>query len=144
MLIDDLRLREAQPRDRPHLLIWDTPNDQELRRLAYCENACLISYRTNLLNRIDTSKPFLALHLWLERELEAIKGMCANTSNPVVLLKDLDCLITYLHVRPDSPITLFWQNLFYTRHLQSTLWILLPSKLTPPNWDDNRILRIEQ
>ncbi len=142
MPIDDLKLREAQPSDRPHLLLWDTPSDQELKALVYRENASFISYRTHLLNRINTGNSFLTLHLWLERELDAIKAMCANTSNPVVLLKDLDCLITYLRVRPDSPITLFWQNLFYTRHLQSILWILLPSKLTPPNWDDSRILRI--
>ncbi|KAF3886502.1 MULTISPECIES: hypothetical protein [Nostocales] len=142
MPVDDLKLREAQPSDRPHLLIWDTPNDSELRRLVYRENADLISYRDHLLNRIDTSKPFLTLHLWLERELDAIKAMCANTSKPVVLLKDLDCLITYLHVRSNSPITLFWQNLFYTRHLQSILWILLPSQLTPSNWDDSRMLHI--
>ncbi|MEC4813542.1 MAG: hypothetical protein SAK29_09775 [Scytonema sp. PMC 1069.18] len=89
MLSDDLKLREVQPSDRAHLLIWDTPNDQELRRLVYRENAECISYRTHLLNRIDTNKPFLALHLWLERELEAIKAICANTSNPVVLLNAL-------------------------------------------------------
>ncbi|GAB1545141.1 hypothetical protein NUACC21_78170 [Scytonema sp. NUACC21] len=142
MPIEDLKLREAQRRDRPHLLIWDTPDDQELRGLAYRENAELISYRTHLLDRIDTSNPFLTLHLWLERELDAIKAMCSTTRNPVVLLKDLDCLIAYLRVQPDSPITLFWQNLFYTRHLQSILWLILPSKLTPPNWDDSRILRI--
>ncbi|GAA6618135.1 hypothetical protein [Scytonema sp. NUACC26] len=141
MPIDDLKLREAQLSDRPHLLLWDTPSNPELKALAYRENAEVISYRTHLLNRIDAEN-FLTLHLWLERELDAIKAMCANTSNPVVLLKDLDCLITYLRVRSDSPITLFWQNLFYTRHLQSILWILLPSKLTPPNWDDSRILRI--
>jgi hypothetical protein len=142
MPIEDLRLRAAQPSDRPHLLIWDTPEYQELKALVYRENAELISYRIHVLNRIDTNKPFLALHLWLERELDAIKAMCSNTANPVVLLKDLDCLITYLRIQPESPITLFWQNLFYTRHLQSILWIVLPSKLTPPNWDDSRILRI--
>jgi hypothetical protein len=142
MLIEELNLRTAKPSDRPHLLLWDTLNDLELRQLAYRENAECISYRTHLLNRIDPSKPFLTLHLWLERELDAIKAICAHTHNPVVLLKDLDCLITYLRVQPESPITLFWQNLFYTRHLESILWIVLPSKLMPPNWDDNRIQRI--
>lgn len=143
MAIKDLRLREAKPSDRPHLLLWDTPNDLELRQLAYRENAERISYRTNLLNRIAAqNSSFLALHMRLDRELNSIKAICAETNKPLVILKDLDRLITYLCVQPESPITLFWQNLFNTRHLESILWILLPSKLTPPNWDENRIQRI--
>ncbi len=143
MHIKDLRLQEANPSDRPHLLLWDTLNDIELRQLVYRNNAECISYRTHLLSRIATQSGFLALHHQLERELDAIKAMCGTTSNPVVLLKDLDCLITYLNVQPESSITLFWQNLFSTRHLERVLWIILPSKLAPPNWDDSRIQRIQ-
>ena len=139
--ISSLKLREASPRDRPHLLLWDTVNDLELRQLAYRDNAECINYRTHLLSRINPQSRFLALHYQLEQELDAIKAICANTNKPVVLLKDLDCLITYLHVQQESPITLFWQNLFNTRHLESILWIILPSKLTPPNWHE-RIQRI--
>lgn len=143
MAIKDLKLREAKPSDRPHLLLWDTPNDLELRQLAYRENAECISYRTHLLNRIaPQSSPFLALHMRLDRELNSIKAICAETNKPLVILKDLDRLITYLHVQLDSPISLFWQNLFNTRHLESILWILLPSKLSPPKWDESRIQRI--
>lgn len=143
MQIKDLRLQEANPSDRPHLLLWDTLNDIELRQLVYRNKAECISYRTHLLSRIATQSGFLALHHQLERELDAIKAICTTTSNPVVLLKDLDCLITYLHVQTESPITLFWQNLFNTRHLERVLWIILPSKLAPPNWHDSRIQRIE-
>jgi hypothetical protein len=57
----------------------------------------------------------------------------------MVLLEGLDCLITYLHVQPDSHITLFWNNLEKTHKLEKLLWILLPSKLAPPNWPDNRL-----
>lgn len=142
MRIKDLRLREAKPSDRPHLLLWDTPNDLELRQLAYCDDALLISYRTHLNSRIDPNSRYLALHLQLERELDAIKAICTTTDQPVVLLKDLDCLITYLHFSAESPITLFWQNLLNTRHLESILWIVLPSKLAPPNWHDSRMQRI--
>lgn len=126
-----LKLRDAKPSDRPHLLLWDTPNDLELRQLAYCDNAECISYRSHLLSRIAPQSRFLTLHHQLEQELDAIKAICASTPKPVVLLKDLDCLITYLHVQPESPITLFWQSLFNTRHLASILWIILPSQLTP-------------
>jgi hypothetical protein len=143
MAIKDLRLREAKPSDRPHLLLWDTPNDLELRQLAYCENAERISYRKHLLERIvSQNSSFLALHMRLERELDSIKGICTETDKPVVILEELDRLITYLYVQVDSPITLFWQNLLHTRHLESILWILLPSQLAPANWDEKRIKRI--
>jgi hypothetical protein len=143
MPIKDVRLQEVKLRDRPHLLLWDTPNQLELRELAYRANAECISYRTHLLSRPDLqSSGSLALHCWVERELDAIKAIGTNTDKPVVLLKDLDCLITYLHVQPDSPITLFWQNLFNTRHLESILWIILPSQLVPSDWDESRLQRI--
>lgn len=143
MQIKDLKLREAKPSDHPHLLLWDGPKDLELQQLAYRENADRISYRTHLLSRIAPQSRFLALHHQLERELDAIKAICATTPKPVVLLTDLDCLITYLHVQPESPITLFWQNLWNTRHLERILWIVLPSKLAPPNWDDSRCLKFK-
>ncbi|MHC0068918.1 hypothetical protein ACWATR_39665, partial [Nostoc sp. UIC 10890] len=143
MTIRDLRLREAKPSDRPHILLWDTPNDLELRQLAYLENAECISYRTHLLKRIaGQNSSFLALHLRLDRELNSIKTICRETNKPLVILQDLDRLITYMCVQPESPITLFWQNLFNTRHLEGILWILLPNKLAPPNWDESRIQRI--
>ena len=143
MPINDLKLREAKPCDRPHILLWDTPNDLELRQIAYRENAECISYRIHLLNRIQPQSRFLTLHMQLERELNSIKAICTETNKPLVILQDLDRLITYLLVQPESPITLFWQNLFNTRHLKSILWILLPSKLTPTNWDENRIQHIQ-
>ncbi len=141
--VKNVRLTDVKLRDRPHLLLWDTANNQELQQLAYREDAECISYRTHLLSRLDLqSSGSLALHCWVERELDAIKAIGTNTSKPVVLLQDLDCLITYLHVQPESPITLFWQNLLNTRHLESILWIVLPSQLVPPDWDESRLQRI--
>lgn len=142
MAIKDLKLREAKPSDRPHLLLWNTPNDLELRQLASLENAECISYRNNILSRTPTQSRFLALHMQIDQELGAIKTICADTNKPVLLLKDLDCLITYLHILPETPITLFWQSLYITRHLKSILWIILPSKLAPPIWDESRMRRI--
>lgn len=140
MQIDELRLGEARPSDRPHLLLWDNPDDMELRQLAYRNDAECVSYRTDLLSRIAPQNRFLALHHQAERELNAIRTICASTTKPIVLLKDLDYLITYLQVK--SRTTLFWQNLFNTRHLESILWIILPSKLALPNWHDSRIQHI--
>lgn len=139
MIINDLRLREAIPSDRPHLLLWDTPNDLQLKQLALYENAECISYRDNLISRTLSTSRFLKLHSHLPRELEAIKNICKEVSKPIVLLSDLDCLITYLYTEPDVKVTFFWKNLETTRHLQSILWIILPRKLAPVDWDKSRI-----
>ncbi|BAZ16488.1 hypothetical protein NIES4071_83650 [Calothrix sp. NIES-4071] len=139
MQINDLKLREARPSDRPHLLFWDTPNDLELKQLALYENAECISYRNNLISRTPATSRFLKLHLHLPRELEAIKNVCTEVSKPVVLISDLDCLITYIYTEPDTKVTFFWKNLETTRHLQSILWIILPRKLAPVDWDESRI-----
>lgn len=143
MQINDLRLREAKPSDRTHLLFWDTPNDLELKQLALYENAECISYRDNLISRTPATRRLLKLHLHLARELEEITKMCMNRSKPVVLLKDFDCLITYLRIEPEAKLTFFWKNLETTRHLESVLWIILPRKLAPTDWDERRIKYID-
>jgi hypothetical protein len=142
MQLSELRLRSAHPKDCPHLLLWDNPDPEALRQLAWRENAKLVSYREDLLQRIDPKSRFLALHHQCDRELEAIRSLCSQTTEPVVILQDLDCLIAYLSVQADSPITLFWQNLFNTRHLERILWILLPSQVAPPDWQQNRLQRL--
>lgn len=142
MDLSELRLRSAQPKDSPHLLLWDNPDPEALRHLAWREEAKLVSYRENLLQRIDPQSRFLALHHQCDRELAAIRSLCSQTSEPVVILQDLDCLVAYLSVQPDSPITLFWQTLFSTRHLERILWILLPSQVAPPDWHHNRLQRL--
>lgn len=142
MPIKDLRLLDVKLRDRPYLLLWDTPNDPEIRQLAYRDNAEVISYRTDLLGRIEPESRYLSLHYQLERELAAIRAICAKTDKPIVLLKDLECLITYLQVQPKSPVTLFWQNLLNTRHIESILWIILPHTLIPFNWEESRLKRL--
>jgi hypothetical protein len=137
--LTNLLLKDARPDNQAHLLLWDTPNEAELAQLAFYNNAHRVNYRENLLQRLAPDEKFLTLHLYLERELEAIRSMCTGVEKSMVLLEELDCLITYLHVQPDSHITLFWNNLEKTRKLEKLLWILLPSKLAPPNWPSNRL-----
>ncbi|VXD12798.1 hypothetical protein [Planktothrix paucivesiculata] len=138
-ITNHLSLVDAKPTDIPHLLLWDTPNDLEINQLLFNNNAQKISYRDNLLSRINNKHKFLILHENLGQELEAIKQICESATKPVILLTDLDILITYLYTQPDAPISLFWQKLEYMRHLQSILWILLPSKLSPPNWNKRHL-----
>lgn len=126
----------------PHLLLWDNVNSLEIKQILFNNNAQLISYRENLLNRLKPQQRFLILQEKLGEELEAIKAICREVNKPIVLLKDLDYFITYLYSIPNTPISLFWQNLANIRHLEKILWIILPTKLKPPNWQEKRIKTI--
>ncbi|WP_071188287.1 hypothetical protein [Trichormus sp. NMC-1] len=137
--INNLSLQDAKPTDYPHLILWDNPHNAEIVQIAFNNNAQIISYRDNLISRINSKQKYLILNENLDDELDAIKEICANNSKKVLILKDLDILISYLYSKPSSPISLFWKKLGDIRHLDSILWILLPTKFIPPNWDKKRI-----
>lgn len=140
--INNLFLKNARPNNQAHLLIWDNPNETELQSLAFYNNAHRVNYRENLIQRISRDDKFLTLHRYTDRELDAIKFICTRFDKSMILLEGLDCLITYLYVKPDSHITLFWTNLEKTRKLEKLLWILLPSTLVPKDWPENRLKRV--
>lgn len=140
--IANLLLKDALPDNQAHLLLWDTPHEAELAQIAFYNNAHRVNYRENLLQRLAPDEKFVTLHRHLERELEAIRSIRTAVDRSMILLEGLDCLITYLSVKTDAPITLFWNNLEKMRKLEKPLWILLPSKLSPPNWPSNRLRRI--
>jgi len=140
--ISNLLLRNARPDDRVHLLLWDTPNPVELSQITLYNGAQRVSYRENLVQRINPGAKFLTLHHQVDEELEIIKSICDQAVKPVVLLEGLDCLITYLNTQPGDYITLFWSSLENTRKLHRLLWILLPHKLAPKTWSEARIKRI--
>ncbi|AFY45726.1 hypothetical protein [Nostoc sp. PCC 7107] len=137
-----VRLRDARPDDKIHLLLWDLPDETEILRIVHYNNAHHVNYRKNLLQRIHPGKSFLTLHHNLDTELNAIKSMCCGVDKQIILLEGFDCLITYLQVTPGSRITLFWKQLEETRKLEKLLWILLPQQLEPKNWPAERIKRI--
>lgn len=134
-----VNLQGARPSDKIHLLVCDTPNKNELTRIGIANNALVVNYRENLLQRIQDGDRFLALHHNLDRELQAIKSICCGVNEKVVLLTDLDCLITYLQVQPASHISLFWRNLEQIRKLEKLLWILLPQQLAHKTWPTQRV-----
>jgi len=140
--ISNLLLRNARPDERVHLLLWDTPNPVELSQITLYNGAQRVSYRENLVQRINPGAKFLTLHHQVDEELEIIKSICDQAVKPVVLLEGLDCLITYLNTQPGDYITLFWSSLENTRKLHRLLWILLPHKLAPKTWSEARIKRI--
>lgn len=126
--INQLALDKVELRDRPYLLYTDKLSKTALNQLAFRYTADRISYRDDLIARhTNTSKSdYLNLQLHSSRELDAIKQICQNVTKPIVLLEDLDILLTYLYTRPNSPLNLFWRNLATTRQLARPMWILLP------------------
>jgi len=136
------QLGKAVPSDKPHLLLWDKFDEHELRSLAFYNDADVVSYRQDLLNRLPPNISNLALHEDLDQELRSIRQICHNSHKKIVILTDLDCLITYLQSHPENRITLFWHKLFYTRQLESVLWISLPTKLAPSMWTSERLKQI--
>ena len=38
------------------------------------------------------------MHQQIDRELNAIRSICSECSSPVVILEELDCLMTYLSI----------------------------------------------
>lgn len=143
LTINNLSLQDAKPTDSPHLLLWDNPNDLEIQQILFNNNAQLVSYRDNLLSRVNSKQKFLILNENLGQELDAIKQISADATKPIILLKDLDILISYLYSKQQSPISLFWRKLADMRHLKSILWILLPSQPHPINWGQKRIMIVK-
>lgn len=137
---EPVNLREAIPRDSPHLLVWDAPSAADLEYLIWQNGAHRISYRQDLLYRLPTDSQVLAIDY--RSEIKAIRALGCQPTHPIVLLEDLDYLLSYLYTCPDSPITTFWYNLQSMRHLQSLLWILLPSAWVPSDWDTRRLLHL--
>lgn len=126
--ISQLALDKVELRDRPYLLYTDKLSKNALNQLVFRYTADRVSYRDDLIKRhTSTSKSgYLNLQLHISREVEAIKQICQNATKSIVLLEDLDILLTYLYTRSNSPLNLFWRNLATTRQLACPLWILLP------------------
>jgi hypothetical protein len=139
--INSLPLKDAKPTDRPHFLVWDTPNEADLQQIVFYNNAQRVNYRDNLLNRTNPQESFLVLHQQIDRELNAVRSICSECNSPVVILEELDCLMTYLSIYGQKE--LFWHKLLNLRQLASLLWILLPTELILYNIPQKRQLRVE-
>lgn len=129
--------------DRPYLLVWDKPTELEIEIICSTNNAQRISYRDNLLERIKKNERFLVLEHQVDCEINAIRKLVATSEKSIVFLEDLDLLITYLNIKSGDSAALFSHKLCTLRQLEKILWILLPSKLLPKNWPENRLLLVE-
>lgn len=138
---NDIPITQAQPTDRPHLLIWDACSKDDLQNLSYKYGTCRKDYAANLIARHTqkSKSSFLALDRSIDYEIQAIKEACEGSPESYVQLEGLDRLITYLAVIGRGNLDTFWQQLIDLRQLHRILWIILPSTLVPDNWPKDRI-----
>lgn len=134
--LNNLPITQAQPTDRPHLLIWDTCSKDSLQELSWCYGTRRRDYTTDLIAR-HTQKSrssFLQLNKRIDYEIQAIRESCKEGPESYVQLEGLDRLITYLSVTNRGSLDTFWQQLIDLRQLPKLLWIILPSPLVPDTW----------
>lgn len=140
--INTLSLKDAKPSDRPHLLIWDNPQELALQTISFYNNAVRVNYRDHLLSRLNPEDNFLLLHRHLDRELDSLRSICAESVKPIVIVEGLDYLITYLSTH-SGEISLFWSRLNRIRQLRAILWLVLPSLIVPSNLSQLAYIKLD-
>jgi hypothetical protein len=143
--LNDLPIAEATPSDRPHVLVWNTCDEENLEKLRFHHGTFRAHYDQDLLRRhtAQSTSKYLHLHQRIDRELQAIRHMVEASPNSCIQLEGLDRLITYLAITDSNALDLFWQKLIDLRHLPKRLWIILPISLIPHHWPPERLLHLE-
>lgn len=137
---NELILDDAEPRDRMHILRCVSPDELILERLCFEHNGQMVSYRANLIGRLQGDQMRLILNYRLDQELDAIRMICSqNRHRSFVLLTELDCLLAYLKAAQDEWHRVFIGKLERLRQLETRLWVLLPPRLVPDQWPAERI-----
>ena len=140
--ISTLSLKNARPSDRPHFLIWDHPSELDVQTICFYNDAKRVNYRDHLLSRINLEERFLLLDRHLDRELDALRTICAESVKPIVILEGLDCLISYISTH-SGEITFFWHRLKQMRQLKAILWLVLPSIIVPSNLPQQQFIKLD-
>ncbi len=143
--LNAIPIADAKPSDRPHLLVWDTCDEDSLEKLRFRHGTYRAHYGKDLTNRhnAQSTSKYLHLHKRIDRELQAIRDIVEASSNSYIQLEGLDRLITYLAITDSSDLDLFWQKLIDLRQLPKRLWIILPSCLIPHQWPQDRLHCVE-
>lgn len=143
--LKDLPIATAKPSDRPHILIWDSVQEEDLERLRFHHGTYRANYRRDLLQRHEakSSSKFLRLDQRVDREIQSIRDLCDASPQSYVQLEECDRLITYLACTGGDSLTVFWQKLIDLRQLPKLLWIILPSYLVSPAFPRDRVHRID-
>lgn len=143
--LNDLPITTAIPSDRPHILIWDTYDEDGLQNLSFRHGTYRANYAEQLLSRHteQSESKYLLLNRRIDREIQALRDIGSTHPESYVQLEGLDRLITYLTVSSSGDIGIFWQKLIDLRQLSKLLWIILPSTLIPVDWPQDRLHSIE-
>ena len=137
-------LHGAIPSDQVHLISWQTFDELDVRMFCVKQHADCVSYRDSLLHRTSAEDRFLALDLYVDREINGLKAVCDESTSGIVVVHGMDILVAYLQARSGKAYNLFWDRLLRTRHLTALLWILLPPTFIPPRWPAGRVLSLQQ
>jgi hypothetical protein len=138
-------IADAKPSDRPHILVWDTCDEDGLEKLRFRHGTYRAYYAKDLLTRHEaqSSSTYLFLHKRIDREIQALRNLCETSPTRYIQLEGLDRLISYLAFTNSSDLDMFWQKLLDLRQLTKLLWIILPSSLVPAYWPDERLYRLD-
>jgi len=143
--LNDIPIADATPSDRPHILIWDTCDEEGLKDLRFRHGTYRAHYSQDLITRhnAQSTSQYLRLHKRLDREIQALRDIVETSPNSYIQLEGLDRLITYLAITNSNDLDVFWQRLIDLNHLPKRLWIVLPSSLVPDHWPSERLHRLE-
>jgi hypothetical protein len=143
--LNNIPIATATPSDRPHLLVWDTCNDDGLEQLRFRHGTHRIHYGKNLVDRHSnqSESQYLSLDRRISREIQALRDLVAASPTSYIQLEGLDRLITYLLITDSGALNLFWQQLIDLRQLPKRLWLILPSSLIPSNWPPTQLHYLE-
>ena len=143
--LNDLPITTATPSDRPHLLIWDTCNEDGLQTLCFRHGTYRANYAQSLISRHSqqSKSKYLLLSKRIDREIQALREIGNDSPKSYIQLEGLDRFITYLAVDGSENLRLFWQKLTDLNHLSKRFWIILPSTLVPSDWPQDRLHIVE-
>lgn len=134
-------LHNAIPIDRPHLLVCDRPlSSYALERISLENDARIVSYRDDLLRRLEPNEYALHLNRELDRECDALRQLARDTSKPVLVVSDLDILLTNLSTHSHLEAQTFVHRLMWLRQLPCLVWIVWPIALLPHDWPKERLI----
>ena len=143
--LNDLPITTATPSDRPHILVWDTCNEDGLQTLCFRHGTYRANYAQDLISRHtqQSNSKYLLLSKRIDREIESLRDIGNDSPKSNVQLEGLDRLITHLAVDSSDNLRLFWQKLADLRQLPKRFWIILPSTLVPSDWPQSRLHIVE-
>lgn len=133
-------LRRTGLIDRPHLLVCEELlTAYDIDRVCQENQASVINLRDELLSRLPIDEHNLLLHLEIDRECDAIRTLAWKHSNTVLLLTEMEVILTNISAHTNRDMQTCLHRLMLLRQLESLVWIVLPLALVPGDWPKDRL-----